>query len=310
MENQNMEDIFNNALGGEVKKQPTQTQQPKQEVQQPVAAKAPNLKTQVANAIVDKNVSDKLIDNMLGLMAQNQMSVPNGYQIGNELKSAYYAIVSDSNKSKCDVLSIANSLSDMAIQGLSYQKHQVYFIPYGGQLSCQRSYFGDIALAKRTGLIADVNARVIYQGDTYEMDTDENGNEFIKNHKSALENRDNPIIGAYAWATGINGYKLYAIMTKKEIQSNWNLSKDSSRKFQNNFPQEASKRTVIRRLLKNVFNTAVDLTPEQQQAMNAYNKGVEEEYKNDDFKYSDENTINAHVHEETGEIISDEVFND
>ena len=159
MENQNMEDIFNNALGGEVKKQPTQVQQPKQEVQQPVATKAPTLKTQVANAIADKNVSDKLINNMLGLMAQNQMSVPNGYQLGNELKSAYYAIVSDSNKSKCDVLSIANSLSDMAIQGLSYQKHQVYFIPYGGQLSCQRSYFGDIALAKRTGLIADVKCK-------------------------------------------------------------------------------------------------------------------------------------------------------
>lgn len=310
MENQNMEDIFNNALGGEVKKQPTQAQQPKQEVQQQVATKAPSLKTQVANAIADKNVSDKLINNMLGLIAQNQMSVPNGYQLGNELKSAYYAIVSDPIKSKCDVLSMANALSDMAIQGLSYQKNQVYFVPHAGKLSCQRSYFGDIVLAKRTGLIADVNARVIYQGDTFETDTDEKGNEYVKIHKSAFENRDNPIVGAYAWATGINGYKLYAIMTKKEIQSNWNLSTDSSRKFQNNFPQEASKRTVIRRLLKNVFNTAVDLTPEQQQAMNVYNKGVEEEYKNDDFKYSDENTINAHVHEETGEIISDEVFND
>lgn len=306
MEN-NMEDIFKNALGENEEK--SQPQQPVQQVKKPASPQA-ILKTEVANAISQPNISDKLLASMDKLVQQGQLTFPKGYQLGNELKSAYFKITSNPILASCNPSSIANALSDMVIQGLSVQRNQGYLIPYNGQLSFQRSYFGDIMLAKRTGLITEVNARVIYDGDTCDTDTDELGNEYVKYHKSSIENHDNAIVGAYAWVTGINGYKLFAIMTKKEIEANWSLSKDSSRKFQKTFPQEASKRTVIRRLLKNVFNTAVDLTEEQRQAIELYNKGVDDEYKSNsgDFKYSSEDTINAHVHEEAGEIISDSDF--
>lgn len=306
--NNNLDNIFASHLGDA---KPVQQPAPQQN-QTPVAPKTTNalLRDKIANAVSEKNISDKLLANFDKLAKEGQLTFPKGYQVGNEIKSAYFKIMSTSNMAVCSAASIAQALSDMVVQGLSVTRNQVYLIPYSGQLQCQRSYFGDIALAKRTGLIVDVNARVIYEGDEYDIETDELGNECIKNHKTKLENHDNPIKGAYAWAIGINGYKLFAIMTKKELDKNWELSKDSSRKFQKSFPQEASKRTAIRRLMKMVFNTAVDLTEEQMEAINLYNQGVEEEYvsNRNDYKFNNTETINAHVQEKTGEILDEGLF--
>lgn len=316
--NNNLDDIFASHL--EDVKQPVQpapqqvvqqktTQQPQNAIQTQSQSK-PKLKDQVASAISVPNISDRILSSFDKLIKEGQLSFPKGYQVGNELKSAFFKISNNSNLASCSPASIANALSDMAVQGLSVQRNQGYLIPYNGTLSFQRSYFGDIVLALRTGVIADVKARVIYEGDEYELDTDEQGYECIKNHKSSLENHDNPIKGAYAWATGINGYKMFAIMTKKEIEANWSLSKDSTRKFQKTFPQEASKRTAIRRLMKMIFNAAaVDLTEEQQQAINLYNSGMEDDYVgNNDFKFDTTQSINAQVKEETGEILDEADF--
>lgn len=303
--NNNLDDIFASHLG-DVKP----VQQPTQTSPTPVKAQAVALRDNVTMAVTNKNISDKLLANFDKLAQEGQLTFPKGYQVGNELKYAYSVIVSNPKASQCTAASIANTLIKMVTLGLSAQKDQVYFIPYDNQLNCQVSYFGSVASAKRTGLIVDVNARVIYDGDEYEIETDELGNECVKNHKTRLENHDNPIKGAYAWAIGISGYKLFCVMSKKEIEANWNMSKDNSRKFQKQFPQQAAKRTVINRLMSMISKTAVNMTEEQNQAINTYLRSVEDEYVSNqgDYKYNNSNTINAHVQEKTGEILDEDLL--
>lgn len=267
----------------------------KQEEKKETKALTP--KQVVANSIVEKNISDSILNSFDKLMQQGQLTFPKEYPLGNELKLAFYKIQSAGYVNSATPMSIGNAISEMAIQGLSIGKNQGYFIKYGNEVSFQRSYFGDIALAKRTGLIVDVYANVIYDGDEIVTGFDEFGRETVIEHKTSFANKDNAIKGAYAVAVGINGKKMYAIMTKKQIDANWSLSKDSTHKFQTKFPEEASKRTAIRRLLKMVFNTAEGVTEEQSNVIELYNRGVEEEYQDNtkETKYNSTSLINEHV---------------
>lgn len=61
----------------------------------------------------------------------------------------------------CSRESIANSLLDMVVQGLSPAKTQCYFIVYGNQLQLNRSYFGTQAVLKRLTNVKDIWANVI-----------------------------------------------------------------------------------------------------------------------------------------------------
>ena len=54
----------------------------------------------------------------------------------------------------------------MATLGLNASKKQGYFIAYGGKCQFQKSYFGNITLARRNGL-KTINAEIIYDGDTF-----------------------------------------------------------------------------------------------------------------------------------------------
>lgn len=253
-------------------------------------------KNDVANSLATKNISDKIIENAIALMNNEQIQAPKGYNVGNELKLAYYKILAVKDVQLCTKDSIANALMECAIQGLSTQQNQCYFIKYGNSISLQRSYFGDIALLKRTGLVVDVYANVIYEGDIIETGFDEYGMECVIRHETKFGNQDNKIIGAYAVAVGVNKYKRYAIMTRRQLENNWKLSKSrQNSSFLNDFTEEASKRTAIRRLVKMILNTAIDLSEYQNQIIGSYNRTTEDEFINNDFKFSNTDDVKAYI---------------
>lgn len=237
------------------------------------------LKNEVGSALSNTNISDSILAKFSELANQGQLYFPQNYSVGNALKLAYSKIVSN-GLSRCEPLSIANALSEYVIQGLDVSRNQAYFIEYGGKVTMQRSYFGDVSVIKRTGLVSNINAICVYKGDEFETGFDEKGNETVISHKTRFENRDNEIIGAYAWAEGINGYRLYCIMTKKEIEASWSMAKAKQSKFREEFKQEASKRTVIRRLVKMIFNTSISTTSEQEALIHSYNRTTEDEFDN------------------------------
>lgn len=237
--------------------------------------KTTNFKEAVSVALVSKDVSDSILKNFNSLVTANALKFPKGYNLGNELKLAYLSITNDPQKRGCTPNSIGRALTDLVLQGLQIEKNQAYFIRFGTELKLFRSYFGDVAAAKATGLVRDIVGVEIHKGDRFVIGV-EGDQRVVKDFETSFENLDNPIVGAYAVATLRNGQKKYCIMTKKEIDASWSKSRSSDKATQREFPQEMAKRTVIRRLVKMIFNT--DNSSLGDPAVEAFNRTTENDF--------------------------------
>ena len=210
------------------------------------------------NALLQKDITDTVLHRLEGLQKEGVVFPPN-YNAQNALKSAFFAL-SDANGvnllEKCTPTSIANSLLDMVIQGLSPAKTQCYFIPYGNTCKMKRSYFGTLKILKSLPEIKDVDVMIIYDGDEFDFDIID-GRKFLVKHKSCLKNQDNPIAGVYCVITKQDGTKPIEVMTRKEIEISWKQSKIFG-KVHNAFPQEMAKRTVVNRAAKPYINSSND----------------------------------------------------
>ena len=257
--------------------------------------------TQVAAIVQDNALADALVNNLNDLANDGMLYFPENYSIGNALKSAMSKILTSDQCDKlmaCTAESKKQALTEYVIQGLDASKNQAYFIPYGSKMVMMRSYFGDVAVAKSTGIIQDVYAIVIYEGDEIVTGFDEYGRDTLISHNTKFENRDKPIKGAYAVAVGTNGYKAYCFMTINEIRTSWEMSKVKGGKFQTQFQQEAAKRTVIRRLVKMLFNTSENTTERQTALIGSYNRTTEQEYENDYISNESKHNNVSEVQEE------------
>ncbi|MCD5001211.1 recombinase RecT [Enterococcus saccharolyticus] len=208
-------------------------------------------------AVLQKDITDT-VNHKVAAMQQDGLALPQNYSPANALKSAFFAMTNAPGGNlleKCSKESIANSLLDMVVQGLSPAKTQCYFVPYGQTLKMTRSYFGTQAVLKRLKAVKDVWANVIYEGDEFEIEII-NGRETLKNHKTSFGNRDNQIIGVYCIIEKEDGEQVLTTMTKKEIDAAWSQAK--TKNVQSKFPQEMAKRTVINRAAKAFVNTSDD----------------------------------------------------
>ena len=215
-------------------------------------------------------VNNKFID---GLSAQLQektqygLSFPKDYNPTNALMGAYLILKETTDKNgknileSCSQTSIANALMDMATLGLNASKKQGYFIAYGGKCQFQKSYFGNITIARRNGL-KNINAELIYQGDTFKYHI-EDGMKVIDEHIQDFMNIDvDKIVGAYAVGIMEDGRKVVEVMNINQLKKAWNqrmggLKEDAS-STHTKFRDQMAKKTVINRLCKLIGNTATD----------------------------------------------------
>lgn len=211
--------------------------------------------------ILQKDITDTVTERVIQMQSEG-LALPKNYDYSNALKSAFFTIdkVQDRNKQPalmvCDKGSVANSLLNMVIQGLTPAKTQCYFVVYGTELQLQRSYFGTQAVLKRLNNVKDIWAEVVHEGDTFEIGSDR-GRTVVKEFEPKFENQDNPIVGTFAVIEKNDGELVYTIMTKKEIDQSWSKTR-SGGKVQKEFPQEMAKRTVINRAAKAFINTSDD----------------------------------------------------
>ena len=227
--------------------------------------------------LLQKDITDNIARKLDELKKDGGLAIPANYNPANALKSAFFEMTNSASGNlleKCSRESIANSLLNMAIQGLSPAKKQCYFIPYGQNLSMQRSYFGTQKVIKSLTNVEDIWATIIYEGDEFEIEI-EGGRERIAKHTTSFLNRDNDIIGAYCIIKKSDGEEVLTVMTRKEIEASWSQSKNKS--VQNKFPQEMAKRTVINRAAKAFINTSDD----SDALIQAVNDTTEEEFEND-----------------------------
>lgn len=215
-----------------------------------------------------ENISEQVLSRIEQFQKDGSMILPKNYSVENHMKSAWLALqeIEDKEHHKalqiCTKESIANSLLDMVLQGLSVSKKQGYFIVYGNKLIFQRSYFGTIALAKRAGgMVSEPVANVIYDGDDFQYEIDpKTAKVSIIKHSQKLENIDNSKIkGAYALVTLADGTTQVTIMSMQQIRAAWGqgATKGNSPAHKN-FAEEMAKKTVIGRACKAIINSSDD----------------------------------------------------
>jgi len=218
-------------------------------------------------ALIKKDVVDVVGKKVQEFVSRGELHLPPNYSVENAMKSAWLILQNTVDKDKRPVLqvctkdSIANSLLDMAVQGLNPAKKQGYFIAYGKQLVFQRSYFGTMAVTKRVAGAKDIFAEVVYKGDEFEY-TIKNGNKYIMKHIQKIENVDpGNIVAAYCTIIFDDDRQFTDIMTWAEIQKAWSKSKnnpDREGSTHKDFAQEMARKTVINRACKRYLNSSDD----------------------------------------------------
>lgn len=221
-------------------------------------------KNQIEKLPSQQDITDLVMIRVNELKESGGLVVPKNYAIQNELKLAYFSLLSTLNKDYksalevCTLHSIANSLLKMVIDGLSVAKSQGYFIIYGNKLEFTPSYFGNIAIALRGGEVTGIpRAQIIYKGDEFQYEI-KNAKINILSHTQQFENINlNNIIGAYAIVPTQEGEHV-ELMTMAQIRTSWAMGNArGGSKAHTGFADEMAKRTVINRALK-YFNKTQD----------------------------------------------------
>lgn len=204
-----------------------------------------------------------------------KLHLPADYSVENAMKSAWLKIQEVKDKDKrpalevCTTASIANSLLDMAIQGLNPVKNQCYFIVYGKVLELYRSYLGNIVVAMRVNpAIKNIFPVVIYEGDQVKWSI-KNGLRVFEEHTQSFANIvGGNVLGAYAVAVDENEKTLFSeLMTLDQLKEAWSQSimKPVTDKgdlkagsVHARFTDEMAKKTVINRLCKRIIGASND----------------------------------------------------
>ena len=217
---------------------------------------------------IKKGTIDIAEKKIFEMQENNEINLPEDYSVGNALKSAWLKLQETKDKSgkpvlqSCTRTSIMNALLDTAVQGLNPSKDQVYYIAYGNKLSAMRSYFGNIALAKRVANVREVNAAVIYKGDKVKIDV-VNGNRKIKAHETSWDNQnDDNVQGGYV-IISFNDDRpdRHTIMTLEECKQAWKqgkIYKENGGSPHNKFTAEMVKKTIINRATKPLIKGSSD----------------------------------------------------
>ena len=218
--------------------------------------------------VVKKDITAQVLAKVTTFSEAGELKLPKDYSPENALKSAYIKLTENPDGKgalidKCDKTSIAEALLKMVVYGLTPQKNQVYFIPYGNKLICNISYMGNIATAKRYNpRILDIKARAITKGEEFVFEfKQQTGSVEILKHTQTLESIGNKeVIGAYSLVYYNDGsFEVGDIMNIEQIKQAWNQgAMKGGSPAHKNFPDEMSKRTVINRTCKRLINTSSD----------------------------------------------------
>lgn len=235
------------------------------------------------NSKIQKSVVDDVLNRVEEYKAVGGLHLPGDYSVQNAIQAAGLIIAKTVDKNKkpalevCTRESVANALLYMVTNGLNPLKEQCYFVVYGNELQCSKSYQGSIALAKRFGGVVEVVAQAVFTEDDFAFRVDhETGRKEIIKHGQTLASLNSGVVGAYATAFLADGTKDVEIMTIEQIKQAWLMrnkgDKESLTKAHENFSDEMAKKTVINRLCKPYINTSNDsvILPEN------YNKQLED----------------------------------
>jgi len=182
-------------------------------------------------------------------------------QFNKEAGFAIQAFRQNNYLTTMDKQSIKDAIVNVALTGLTLNPELKlgYLIPFKGKLYFRSSYMGKREILLRSGMVRDVYAELVYEGDKFSVlsGTD---------RKLVHELPDNPfsgrgkIVGGYWVAVLQNGERPFGIMSKDEIDT---ISKRSeSLKAGKSSPwvtdyEEMAKKTILNRAFKSLPKTGI-----------------------------------------------------
>ena len=137
-------------------------------------------------------------------------------------------------------------LAKAAYLGLDFFNGECYAIPYGGNLSFQTDYKGEIKLCKRysKNKIKDIFAKVVRQGDFF-MEEVDGGKQNVQYRPKPFSNEQ--MIGAFAIVVFEDGSMMYDTMSSEDIENVRNTySKAKDSQAWKSSTGEMYKKTVLR----------------------------------------------------------------
>ncbi len=174
------------------------------------------------------------------------------------LKIALVAVSKNELLMKCSQTSILQSVMTAAQLGLDCggALGSAYLVPFfdnkKGGYECQLvvGYRGLIDLARRSGQIVSIEARIVYQNDTFDLDYSIDGAKLV--HKPCLDGEPGEMRLVYAVGTLKDGGHQFEVMTRAQIEKIRMLSQTGKKNFgpwRDHF-DEMARKTVVKRLAK------------------------------------------------------------
>jgi len=159
----------------------------------------------------------------------------------------------------CTQASIASCLLDCAQLGIEPDGRKAHLIPYGNTCTLIIDYKGLVALARRSGEIADIHADIVCANDRFKCSFGTNG---TLEHEPNYEDRG-PVTKVYSFAKLKDGSCSYEVMSIQEIEAIRNRSKAKGSGPWITDWNEMAKKTVFRRHSKwlpvsSEFQEAID----------------------------------------------------
>ena len=138
-----------------------------------------------------------------------------------------------------------------AILGVDFSNKECYLVPYGNQLQFQLDYKGCEKIAKKYSIrpIKEIVANVVRKGDEFSSEIVDSTP--VVNFKPMPFN-DGEIVGAFAYVIFQDGGILVDTMSLKELENTRSKSKMGKSGAWRDFTSEMYKKTVIRRLMKQI----------------------------------------------------------
>lgn len=171
-----------------------------------------------------------------------------------------------------------------AYLGLDFFNKECYAVPYGQQLQFVPSYKGMVKLCKRFSKrpLTDIYAHVVRDGDEFENGM-EDGREYVIYKPKSFN--DGPIVGAFAVAQFADGGIKVETMSKVQLDAVKRMSKAQSGTAWKFFSDEMYRKSVIRRLCKNID---LDMDAETSRIIQGETQEVDSEVTDVDNPFADE----------------------
>lgn len=200
-------------------------------------------------------MSDKLVvihSNLEKLLDAKRDAMPTNFNKTRFLQNCMTVLQDTKGIEQCDSTSVARTMLKGAFLGLDFFNKECYAITYGGSVQFQTDYKGEKKLAKKYSVrpVKDIYAKLVREGDDFREEV-KDGQQTIQFVPKPFN--DGAILGAFAVTLFADGGMIYEVMTTTEIEkTRKDYSKQANGQAWTKSPGEMYKKTVLRRLCKNI----------------------------------------------------------